>query len=76
MKHKNGVLLLVGAENGTEEKARSTAHTIFKHLNALPCVASVYSLNTNDVPASDDPSALAAARNAAILLNQLNFNKS
>ena len=76
MKHKNGVLLLVGAENGTEEKARSTAHTIFKHLNALPCVASVYSLNTHDVPASDDPSALAAARNAAILLNQLNFNKS
>ncbi len=71
MKHKNGILILVGAEKGTEEKASSTAHTILKHMNALPCIASVFSLNTNDVPAENDLSALAAARNAALLLNQL-----
>ena len=75
IKHKNGILILVGAEKGTEEKASSTAHTILKHMNALPCIASVFSLNTNDVPAEDDLSALAAARNAALLLNQL-FNES
>ena len=71
IKHKNGILILVGAESGTEEKASSTAHTIFKYLNALPCVASVFSLNTNDVPAKDDLSALVSARNAALLLNRL-----
>ncbi len=71
IKHKNGILILVGAEKGTEEKASSTAHTILKHMNALPCIASVFSLNTNDVPAADDLSALDAARNAALLLNQL-----
>ena len=64
-------MILVGAEKGTEEKASSTAHTILKHMNALPCIASVFSLNTNDVPAENDLSALAAARNAALLLNQL-----
>lgn len=71
IKHKNGILILVGAEDGTEKKAITTAYTLFKHMNALPCIASVFSLNTNDVPATDDLSALAAARNAALLLNQL-----
>lgn len=71
IKHKNGILILVGAEKGSEKKASSTAHTILKHMNALPCIASVFSLNTNVLPAADDLSALAAAHNAALLLNQL-----
>ncbi|HIW74531.1 MAG TPA: flavodoxin family protein [Firmicutes bacterium] len=71
IKHKNGILILVGAEKGTEEKASSTAHTILKHMNALPCIASIFSLNTNILPAADDLPALAAARNTALLLNQL-----
>jgi putative acetyltransferase len=71
IKHKNGILILVGAENGTEKKAITTAYTLFKHMNALPCIASVFSLNTNHIPAADDLSALDAARNAALLLNQL-----
>ena len=53
------------------KKAITTAYTLFKHMNALPCIASVFSLNTNHVPAADDLSALDAARNAALLLNQL-----
>lgn len=70
VKHKNGILILVGAEKGTEEKASSTTHTILKHMNAPPCIASVFSLNTNDLPAADDLLALAAARNAALLLDE------
>ena len=71
MKRKNSVLFLAGGERGTEKKAAATAHAIFRHLNALPCVASVFSLNTNVTPAADDPAALAAVRNAAVLLYRL-----
>ena len=60
IKPKNGVLLLAGAEHGTEQKAISAAHAIFKHLNALTCVASVFSMNTNEVPVVDDLLALKA----------------
>ncbi len=76
IKHKNGVLLLVGAEPGTEKKACSTAHTIFKHVNALPCVASIFSLNTNNVPASEDSKALSEIHNTAALLNQFYVDNS
>lgn len=71
IKAKNGVLLLVGAEPGTEQKAITTAHTIFRHLNALPCIASVLSMNTNEAPAADDVAALEDTRDTAFLLNQL-----
>jgi len=71
IEHKNGLLLLVGAEPGTEEKAIATAQTIFKHMNALSCVPSVFSMNTNNVPAMKDAAALAEIRNAAARLNQL-----
>lgn len=70
VKRKRGVLLLAGAEPGTEIKATSTAHTIFRHVNALPCVATVFSLNTNSTPAADDEIALADIRKTALLLNQ------
>lgn len=76
IKHKNGLLLLVGAEPGTEKNASTTAHTIFKHMNALPCVASVFSMNTNNLPAAEDLVSLSEVHNAAALLNQLYLDKS
>ena len=76
IKQKCGVLLLVGAEPGTEKRAISTANTIFKHLNDSPCVASVFSMNTNEVPAALDLAALTAVRNAALLLNRLYSGKA
>lgn len=76
IKHKNGLLLLVGAEPGTEKKASTTAYTILKHVNAFPCVASVFSLNTNNVPLSEDSIALSEVHNAAALLNQIYLDKS
>lgn len=71
LKHKRGVLLLAGAEPGTEVKAVSTANTIFRNVNALPCVAIVSSLNTNHTPAENDETALANVQKSAFLLNQL-----
>ncbi len=70
-KTKNSVLILAGAEKGTELKASTTAHTIFKFFNALPCVATVLSLDTNNIPAEDDVHALYQAEEAAKLLNDL-----
>jgi len=70
-KKKNGVLILVGAQKGTEEKASATAHTVFRYLNALPCVANVFLLNTNNVAAIDDNVALKQSQDAANLLNRL-----
>jgi multimeric flavodoxin WrbA len=69
LKRKKGVLLLAGGEKGTEVKAAATAHIIFKLLNALPCVANVFSLATDKLPAREDENALKQARDAAILLN-------
>lgn len=71
IKPKNGVLLLVGGKPGTQLKAISTAHTIFRNLNALPCIASVFSINTNEIPSASDLSALEGARDTAFLLNRL-----
>lgn len=68
---KRGVLVLCGAEPGTEKKAEATARTILKLMRALPIVARVYSLDTNNIPAGDDPAAVSAARDAAALLNRL-----
>ena len=73
IKHKNSVLLLAGAEPGTEKKAVGTARTIFKHLNALPCTASVFSLRTDQTPAAEDAAALAEVRAVAALLNRLYY---
>lgn len=75
IKQKNGVLILVGAEIGTEKKAISTANTIFKHINALPCVATVLSLDTNEVSAKKDLQALEDTKKAANILNHLYFDK-
>lgn len=70
-KPKNGVLLLVGAGRGTEMAAAQNARTILKWMGArLPCVAEVYSLDTNHIPAARDEAACENARDAARLLNE------
>jgi len=75
-KLKNGVLILVGAQSDTEKKAVSTAYTLFRLMNALPCIASVFSLDTNNVPAIDDLAAMNKIRNTAVLLNKLHQEKT
>lgn len=69
---KNGVLFLVGAQLGTEVIPEQTALAIMKHMYVRrPCVTTVYSLDTNHLPASRDEIALKGAREAALLLNKL-----
>lgn len=73
---KNGVLILVGAEKGTEVIPEKTALTIMKHMYVRrPCVATIYSLDTNNVPASEDESAIKSTHEAALLLNDYYANK-
>lgn len=73
---KNGVLILVGAEKGTEVIPEKTALTIMKHMHVRrPCAATVYSLDTNNVPADEDECAIKSAHEAALLLNNYYANK-
>lgn len=73
---KNGVILIVGAERGTEVIPTKNALTIMKFMNVRrPCVATIYSLDTNNVPAGKDDAALKNAREAALLLNTLGDQK-
>lgn len=72
IRKKHGVLILTaGGEKRTEEKATDTARALFKPMNALPIIASIFSLNTDELPAMEDARALQKAREAALLLNEL-----
>lgn len=67
---KNGVLILAGAQPGTEAGPEKNAMTILRNMNVkLPLIAVVRSMNTDNVPAKHDREALAAARAAAEALN-------
>lgn len=69
---KNGVIILVGAQKGTEKIPEKTALTIMKCMYVkCPCVATIHSLDTNNIPTKDDEIALKNVRKAALLLNQL-----
>jgi len=69
---KNGIIIIVGAEKGTEVIPTQNALTIMKFMNVQrPVVATIYSLDTNNIPAKDDKKALAEAREAALRLNKL-----
>ncbi|MCL2421357.1 MAG: flavodoxin family protein [Defluviitaleaceae bacterium] len=71
MKEKKGVLILAGGEAGTEIVPTQTALIIMKFMNVhRPSVAKIYSLDTNNVPASKDQAALAQCRKAADILNR------
>ena len=71
-KVKKGVIIIVGAQDGTEIIPTQTALTIMKYMNVdRSDVAKVYSLNTNDIPAGDDTAALDKCRKVAEWLNRL-----
>lgn len=73
-KIKNGVIILAGAEKGTEVIPAQTAAAIMKFMNVKrPIAAHVYALDTDNTPAAEDRAALLSAENAALLLNQLYF---
>jgi Multimeric flavodoxin WrbA len=77
VKQKNGVIIIVGAENGTEVIPTQNALTIMKFMNVRrPCVATVYSLDTNNTPAWKDEAAIRKAHEAAFLLNKLSDKPS
>ena len=71
--NKNGVLILVGAQPGTEEVPEQNSLTIMRNMYVKrPLVAVIRSMNTDDIPAKDDADALVQVRDAALRLNNLN----
>lgn len=71
-KLKNGVILLCGAEPGTEKPAIQTALTILKHVNVdRSGVSIIRSMNTNRLPTQNDDAALNKAKETAQKLNRL-----
>ncbi|MGM9625262.1 MAG: flavodoxin family protein [Eubacteriales bacterium] len=69
LKPKKGVLLIVGAQPGTEEGPIANARIILGLLNIRKeDIRVVRSMQTDRIPASEDRDALAAARQAAAAL--------
>lgn len=76
-KAKNGVIILVGAEKGTATVPTANALTIMKFMNVRrPIVATIYSLDTNNVPSEQDVVAMKKVQEAALMLNGLYHNIS
>ena len=75
IKKKNGVIIISGARRGTEETPVKTAVTIMKFLN-VRCneIETIYSLNTDSIPAEEDLAALSRCREVAESLNRLSEN--
>ena len=77
--NKNGVIILVGGEgtdSGTETTPIKTALTIMRNMSVkIPSIATICSLDTNNIPAKYDEIALESVRKAASLLNNLYANK-
>ena len=70
IKQKNGVLIMVGGEKGTEVVPTQNALTIMKFMNChRPSVKKIYSLDTNNIPAQEDDRALKNCHAAAKWLN-------
>jgi len=71
VKGKKGVIIIVGAEPGTEVIPTQNALTIMKFMNVhRPSTSKIYSLNTNNLPACEDEAALEKCRQAAVMLNR------
>ena len=72
LKRKDGVILLAGAERGTEAAPIKNALTIMKLMNVRrPCAAVVTAMDTNEIPAKEDAAAMKGAADAARTLNRL-----
>jgi multimeric flavodoxin WrbA len=68
---KRGVIIITGAQEGTENRPTQTALAFMKYMNVdRSVVKKVYSLHSNDLPASEDVVALEQCRDAAAWLNQ------
>lgn len=73
LQKKNGVIMLVGAQEGTEVPAEKAARAILRTVGVkLPCAATVKAMRTDDIAVCDDGEALAAAQDAAVKLNEIN----
>lgn len=69
---KNGVLIFTGGQPGTEIHPEESARIILRNMNVkTPLIATIKSMNTDNVPAKDDAAALSAAADAAKTLNRL-----
>ena len=70
LKAKNGGLIIVGGGNGTPSKAIDLANVIFRRVNATYTDGdTIFSLKTDEVPASKDRIALAKVKQLAHKLN-------
>jgi len=70
MKQKNGVLIMVGGQKGTEITPTQNALSIMKFMNVhRPSVEKIYSMDTNNIPAREDAAALMKCRGVAEWLN-------
>lgn len=69
-KRKNGVLILVGGGDKVTKPAEIRAQIIFNLMN-VKLIESIFSLETNILPAKEDNKALEKAKEVALLLNQL-----
>ena len=71
LKEKNGVIIIVGAQPETKDIPTQTALSIMRYFNVhRPSVEKIYSLDTNNLPASKDEIALNKCHEVAEILNQ------
>ena len=74
IKEKDGVIMLVGGESGTETNAIFTAKTVLGHINATPVNEVIMSLDTNNVPASEDIDIIGKIGEAVEKMNEKAFS--
>lgn len=67
---KKGGVILVGGGDGNIEKAYDTACTILHIMNSKDIAPSVYSHNTDEIPAKDDIKAITDSKNLAVFFNK------
>jgi len=74
LKKKNGVLIISAGGDSINLQGRTieTANIIFNHMNAKP-IGTVYTLQTDDIPAKENINALNKAREFALELNRLHI---
>ena len=71
LKEKKGVIILVGGQPETKDMPTQTAVSIMRYFNVhRPSISKIYSLDTNNLPAKEDETALKKCREVAEMLNQ------